>query len=46
MCLGVWSSLGYVKDSDIKAVVALPEVPANEQEDHLVAGWDNVLEWS
>ena len=44
MCLGVWSALGYVKDSDIKAVVVLPEVPANQQEDHLVAGWDNVLE--
>jgi len=44
MCLGVWSSLGYVKDSDIKAVVALPEVPTNQQEDQLVAGWDSVLE--
>jgi hypothetical protein len=26
MCLGVWSRLGYVKDSDIRAAVALPEV--------------------
>ena len=44
MCLGVWSSLGYVKDSYIKAVIALPEVPTNQQEDQLVAGWDSVLE--
>ncbi|KIM40437.1 hypothetical protein M413DRAFT_72935, partial [Hebeloma cylindrosporum] len=43
MCLGVWSRLGYVKDSDIKAVVTLPEVPANEREDCLVSGWDMVL---
>ena len=33
MCLGVWSCLGYVKDSDIKAVVTLPAV--HEQEDSL-----------
>lgn len=33
MCLGIWSRLGYVKDSDIKAVVALPGVPANAKED-------------
>ena len=45
MCVGVWSHLGYVKDSDIKAIVSLPEVPANEWEDHLVAGWDTVLDW-
>jgi hypothetical protein len=42
MCVGVWSSLGYVKDSDIKAVVVLPEVPANKKEDDLAVGWDNI----
>jgi hypothetical protein len=26
MCLGVWSILGYVKYSDVKAVVVLPEL--------------------
>ena len=43
MCVGVWSSLGYVKDSDIKAVVTLPAVHANAQEDCLTPGWDMVL---
>ena len=44
MCLGVWSRLGYLKDSDIKAVVALPEVPANEKEDILAVGWDAIID--
>ena len=39
MCLGVWSQLGYVKDSDIEAVVSLPEVPVNEIEEALAVGW-------
>ena len=42
MCLGVWSHLGYVKDSDIKAVVILPQVPANEKEEELALGWDSI----
>jgi hypothetical protein len=41
MCLGVWSHLRYVKDSDIKGVVALPEVPANVKE-VLAVRWDMV----
>ena len=43
MCLGVWSILGYVKDSDVKAVVVLPELQADEQEEELEIGWDRVL---
>jgi len=43
MCLGVWSRLGYVKDSDIKAVVSLPGVPANEKEHDIVDGWDSIV---
>ena len=42
MCLGVWSHLGYVKDNDIKAVVILPQVPANEKEEELALGWDSI----
>ena len=42
MCLGVWSHLGYVKDSDIKAVVILPEVPANVKEGNLAYQWDAI----
>lgn len=43
MCLGVWSRLGYVKDSDIKAVVILPEVSA-DIEDEVASGWDAILD--
>ena len=43
MCLGAWSLLGYVRDSDIKAIVTLPELPANAKEDVLAAGWDMVM---
>ena len=43
MCLGVWSILGYVKYSDVKAVVVLPELREDEQEEELELGWDKVL---
>jgi hypothetical protein len=42
ICLGVWSHLGYVMDSDIKPVVTLPEVPAFRKEDDLKVGWDTI----
>jgi hAT family protein len=42
MCLGVWSLLGFVNNSDIKAVVVLPGVPADEREDALADGWDAI----
>ncbi|KAF8163032.1 hypothetical protein B0H34DRAFT_305249 [Crassisporium funariophilum] len=44
ICLGVWSRLGYVNNSDIKAVVVLPEIPAHEKEERLTVGWDSILE--
>ena len=40
MCLGVWSMMGYVKDSDIKAATVKPEVLGEEKE--LVDGWDDI----
>ena len=43
MCLGAWSCQGFVKDRDIKAVVILPEIPANMKEDDLVVGWDTIF---
>ena len=44
LCLGVWSVLGYVRDSDIKGVVVLlPELHADEEEDQLKIGWDKIL---
>ncbi len=46
MCLGDWSKLGFVEDSDIHAVVILPEVPeedGNEDGDILMPdGWDAI----
>jgi hypothetical protein len=42
MCLGAWIHLGYVKDTDIKAVVRLPEVPDNTKEEDLAVGWDTI----
>jgi hypothetical protein len=42
MCLGVWSLLGFVNNSDIKAVVTLPGVPVDEKEDFLADGWDAI----
>lgn len=43
MCLGVWSTLGYVRDEDVLAVTRLPDVPEGEQEDELEEGWDDIL---
>jgi hypothetical protein len=43
MCLGVWSLLGFVKDSDVKAVVILPELRADEDEGELEIHWDSIL---
>jgi len=43
MCVGIWSLLSYVKDSNIIATVALPEVPAYMKEDELATGWDSIL---
>ena len=38
LCLGVWSSMGYVKDSDILPAAVLPEVVG--EEDDLDIDWD------
>ena len=40
MCLGVWSSMGYVLNSDIKATAIKPELLGDEKE--LVDGWDDI----
>ena len=38
LCLGIWSKVGDVKDSDIKAVVIKPELKGEEGE--LAEDWD------
>ena len=40
LCLGVWSLMGYVKDSDVSAVTALAELEG--EEDELEADWDAI----
>lgn len=40
MCLGGWSLLGFVKDSDIFAITVQPEVEGEEEE--LPDGWDAI----
>ena len=40
MCLGAWSLLGYVWDSDIKAVTMLPDLKEGEEEEPLDEYWD------
>ena len=40
LCLGVWSSMGFVKDNDIKTVAVLPEVDGEEED--LADDWDSL----
>ena len=40
MCLGVWSLMGLVKDSDVTAVTVLPEVEGEEEQ--LDLDWDAI----
>jgi hypothetical protein len=40
MCVGAWSLMGYVKDKDVKAATAVPDVEGVEEE--LDEDWDNI----
>ena len=44
MCLGVWSKLGFVTDSDVKAaVLTLPELNEDDiDENELEINWDRI----
>jgi hypothetical protein len=43
MCLGVWSLLGFVTDSDVKAsVILLPELHEDDEENDLDINWDKI----
>ena len=43
MCLGVWSKLGFVTDSDVKAaVVVLLELNEEDDENELDIHWDKI----
>ena len=40
LCLEVWSTMGYVKDSDVLAAGVLPEVFGEEEK--LADDWDSI----
>ena len=43
MCLGVWSKLGFITDSDVKAaVIGLPELNGDDEETELDINWDSI----
>jgi len=46
MCLGDWSLLGLVNDSDVMAVMALPDMDVIDGDDEkyfeLKEGWDSI----
>ena len=42
LCLGSWSLLGYIKDSDVEAVAIMPDVAGNVEVE-LKEGWDSIL---
>jgi len=39
MCLGAWSLMGYIRDSDVKAVTMLPDLE-DDKEEPLEENWD------
>jgi hypothetical protein len=41
MCVAEWSAIGFVKDSDITSVAALPDVVGEEEE--LGHDWDAIV---
>jgi len=40
LCVGLWSSQGLVKDSDIRAALRADEIEV--EEDDLTVGWDDI----
>ena len=44
MCLGDWSLLGLVKDTDVMAVTAPPDVEGDGEDDiELEDRWDSIV---
>lgn len=43
ICLGVWSKLGYVRDSDVRAETLQPVIEGEETSDELIDGWDDII---
>jgi hypothetical protein len=43
LCLGVWSAMGYVRDSDVRAETLQPIIDEEETLDELKDGWDTII---
>ena len=43
ICLRVWSKLGYVRDSDVRAETLQPVIEGEETSDELIDGWDDII---
>ena len=43
MCLGVWSTMGYVSGSDVKAITTLPDLKEGKEEQPLDDEWDAII---
>jgi hypothetical protein len=43
LCLGSWSLIGLLKDSDPKATTMLPEVEGDDSDLEMESGWDEVV---
>ena len=44
ICLGIWSQLRFITDSDVRAaVVVLPELNGDEEETGLDINWDSIF---
>ena len=43
MCLGVWSTMGYVSDSDVKAITTLPDLKEGKEEQPFDDKWDAII---
>ena len=43
MCVGAWSLLGYVKNSDLMDITGLPKEDKNKTEYDVHDGWNAVL---
>ena len=42
MCVGAWSLLGYVKNSDLMDITGLSKEDDNKTEHNVCDGWDAV----
>jgi len=42
LCLGTWSLLGLVKDSDVKAAAQLSDVDGEDSDYEMDAEWDKI----